>query len=120
MVRVPSATASEVWSEFLRAWIRPLGAPQFLISDGGSEFGARFARGLEQWGVCHHVCDADSPWQNGRVERHGGWVKERVRSELEAGSFVPETIEELDDLITELVAHKNRFWHRGGFSPLQL
>eukprot|EP00959_Pyramimonas_sp_CCMP1952_P119612 2501267-Pyramimonas_sp.AAC.1 len=26
----------------------------------------------------------------------------------------------MDDLIFELVAHKNRFWHRGGFSPLQL
>jgi IS30 family transposase len=103
--RVGSATAAAVWSEFLRSWVRPLGAPHLLISDGGSEFGARFARGLEQWGVCHHVCDADSPWQNGRVERHGGWVKERVRAELETGAALPASLQELDDLIFELVAH---------------
>eukprot|EP00959_Pyramimonas_sp_CCMP1952_P284724 5952326-Pyramimonas_sp.AAC.1 len=75
---------------------------------------------MEQWGVCQHVCDADSPRQNGRVERHGGWVKDRVKAELESGPFLPADLQELDDLITELVAHKNRYWHRGGFSPLQL
>eukprot|EP00959_Pyramimonas_sp_CCMP1952_P173596 3627620-Pyramimonas_sp.AAC.1 len=68
----------------------------------------------------HHVCDADSPWQNGRVERHGGWIKDRVRLELDSGSGVVSDLEELDTLVYELTAHKNRYWHRGGFSPLQL
>eukprot|EP00959_Pyramimonas_sp_CCMP1952_P221246 4625062-Pyramimonas_sp.AAC.1 len=62
---------------------------------------------MEQWGICQHVCDADSPWQNGRVERHGGWVKERVKAEVDAGSSLPGNLQELDDLVTELVAHKN-------------
>eukprot|EP00959_Pyramimonas_sp_CCMP1952_P360195 7542259-Pyramimonas_sp.AAC.1 len=90
-----------------------------MISDGGSEFGERFARGLEQWGK-HHVCDADSPWQNGKVERHGGWIKDRVKAELDAGAHPPGDLEELDALVHELTAHKNRYWHRGGFSPLQV
>eukprot|EP00959_Pyramimonas_sp_CCMP1952_P055670 1163374-Pyramimonas_sp.AAC.1 len=91
-----------------------------MISDGGSEFGERFAGGLEHCGVMHHVCDADSPWQNGRVERHGGWVKDRVEQELDAGSSLPGSLDELDELDHELFARKNRFWHRGGFSPAQL
>eukprot|EP00959_Pyramimonas_sp_CCMP1952_P334269 7000485-Pyramimonas_sp.AAC.1 len=53
-------------------------------------------------------------------ERHGGWVKERVKSEVDAGASAPSSLEELDELVHELVAHKSRFWHREGFSPLQL
>eukprot|EP00959_Pyramimonas_sp_CCMP1952_P404476 8476660-Pyramimonas_sp.AAC.1 len=61
----------------MSSWVRPFGVPHFLLSDGGSEFGERFARGPKHWGVTRHVCDADSPWQNGRVERRGGWIRDR-------------------------------------------
>eukprot|EP00959_Pyramimonas_sp_CCMP1952_P344649 7218181-Pyramimonas_sp.AAC.1 len=110
---MPHPRAADVWRAFSECWLRPFGAPHFLMSDGGSEFGERFARGLEQWGVRHHVCDADSPWQNGRVERHGGWVKDRIKAEVEAGASVVSCIEDLDELLYELVSHKNRYWHRG-------
>eukprot|EP00959_Pyramimonas_sp_CCMP1952_P369055 7730171-Pyramimonas_sp.AAC.1 len=41
---------------------------------------------------------SNSPWQNGRVERHGGWVKDRVKQELDAGSSLPGSLDELDEL----------------------
>ena len=64
--------------------------------------------------------DAASPWQNGRTERHGGWIKERAESELQSGHTVISTSEDLDQLLCYLVNCKNRWFSRGGFSPCQL
>eukprot|EP00959_Pyramimonas_sp_CCMP1952_P127756 2672149-Pyramimonas_sp.AAC.1 len=83
------------------------------MSDGGPEFGEGFAQGLEQLGGRRRACDADSPRQNGRAERCGGWVEERARSEVESGASVVSSLVDLDELIWELVSHKNLFWHRG-------
>jgi len=85
-------TALEAWRVFYESWLRPFGPPQLLIVDGGSEFEGRFARGCEEWGILEHVIDADSPWQNGRCERHGGWVKERLEAELSTGSSLPSNV----------------------------
>ena len=65
-----------------------------------------------------HVTDADSPWQNGRVERHGGWVQDLLGKEI--GDKFVTTFEELELLACQVVASKNRYLHRGGFSPFQL
>ena len=69
-------SAKTAWRAFQAGWMRPYGAAQIFISDGGPEFGGRFAWGVEQWGILHHVTNAVSPWENGRCERHGGWIKE--------------------------------------------
>ena len=74
--------STTVWDAFLRTWVRYFGPPDLLTTDGGPEFGGRMERGCEQWGVLQHVVDSESPWQNGRAERHGGWVKEKIETEL--------------------------------------
>lgn len=61
-----------------------------------------------------------SPWQKGRCERHGGWIKTRVKTELQSGSSVIKTAPKLEMLIIQLVSHKNRWFQRGGYSPYQL
>ena len=61
-----------------------------------------------------------SPWQNGRSERHGSWAEQRVEEDLQAGQATVESSAELDDLMTMLVGFKNKYFHRGGFSPFQL
>ena len=71
-------TASQVWSAFERTWIRYVGLPEVLMTDGGPEFFESFERGCEHVGIFQHVCDATSAWQNGRCERHGDWMKEVV------------------------------------------
>lgn len=113
-------SSREVWTAFLHHWIRPFGMPEVVLSDGGSEFKDVFERSLEQHNVLQVVCDAASPWQNGKAERHGGWVKERAEMELSAGQSVISTSQDLDELISCVVAHKNRWFSRGGFSPCQL
>ena len=63
---------------------------------------------------------ADAPHQNGRAERHGGWVKDRLDAELRAGECIVHSLEELDWLLCWVVHYKNRFFHRGGHSPMQM
>ncbi|CAE7298113.1 unnamed protein product, partial [Symbiodinium microadriaticum] len=88
-VRVPGSngtpSSSSTWKTFLETWVRYIGAPSLVISDGGNEFKGAFERGLEQLGCLQHVCAAESPWQNAKSERHGGWLKRRLTQEVESG-----------------------------------
>eukprot|EP00959_Pyramimonas_sp_CCMP1952_P219573 4591104-Pyramimonas_sp.AAC.1 len=64
-------------------WIRYFGLPEMIICDGGPEFQAEVERGAEHHGVRQGVVHCDSPWENGRAERHGGWVKELLLKGME-------------------------------------
>jgi hypothetical protein len=107
-----------VWRAFFHTWIKPYGVPEVVISDGGSEFKNDFERALEQHNILQIICDAASPWQNGKAERHGGWVKERVEQELASGQCVVITSEELDELVSCVVSHKNRWFSRVDSHPV--
>ena len=113
-------SSERTWTLYSEAWIRAFGAPEMVISDGGPEFAGRFERGIEQWGVFQHTTDAESPWQNAKAERHGGWVKQRLEAELSSASTVVTSESELALLVSELAAKKNAWFHRGGFTPAQL
>ena len=91
-----------------------------VIADQGSEFKHYFERRLEQYGVLQIICDGAAPWQNGKCERHGSWAKQRVEDELQSGQATIESSLELEDLMTMMVSFKNKYFHRGGFSPAQL
>ena len=108
------------WKLLFDTWLQPFGLPETVTSDGGSEFRHHFERCLEQVGVLQIISDAASPWQCGRVERHGAWVKEKAEQEVQSGQSVVQTPEDLSELIKQLVMNKNRFFHRGGYSPSQL
>ena len=112
--------SASVWRTFQNSWIRFFFEPEIVVTDDGREFGARFARGLEQHGIFHHVCDRQSPWQNGRCERHGGWIKEKVLQELKAGQGVVQSEADLEEFLIGLATAKNKWYHRGGFTPLQI
>eukprot|EP00959_Pyramimonas_sp_CCMP1952_P408821 8567539-Pyramimonas_sp.AAC.1 len=72
-VEMYDGAALGAWRALMRCWIRPFGVPLFAITDGGLEFKGEFERGIEHLGVFQRVTDSESPWQNGRAERHGGW-----------------------------------------------
>ena len=113
-------SASDTWQLFQEIWLRPFGSPEIILSDGGTEFRGQFERSCEQTGCMQIISDSASPWQNGRVERHGGWLKERAEAEVQSGHSVLLTSEDLDALLVHLVNCKNRWFSRGGFSPYQL
>ena len=115
-----SPNSKDTWLLFQSMWVRPFGLPRLILSDQGSEFKQHFERKLEQHGVLQVVCDAAAPWQNGRCERHGSGAKQRVEEDLQSGQATVETSAELEDLMNMLVGFKNKYFHRGGFSPFQL
>lgn len=115
-----SPNSKAAWELFSQLWVRPFGLPEVLISDGGGEFRYEFERSVEQVGILQVISDASSPWQNGRAERHGGWIKTRIEQEIQSGQSIVQSAKELEMLIVSLVSHKNRWFHRGGFSPYQL
>eukprot|EP00959_Pyramimonas_sp_CCMP1952_P295776 6186623-Pyramimonas_sp.AAC.1 len=80
-------------------WLRPFGAPEMLMTDGGAEFEAVFSRGCERAGILHHVIPANSPHQNGKCERRGGLVKDALSKAALAIS--PASAEEVDLLLCE-------------------
>lgn len=69
-----------------------------MVTDGGMEFRGRFERGLEQHSVLQHTTHIQSPWQNGRAERHGQFVKSRLEMSMQSGDSVVEILEDLEDL----------------------
>ena len=89
-VRVPipegnrggTLTSATTWKHFVESWQRYFGLPQVVICDAGNEFKALFERGLELAGVYQHVILPECPWQNGKAERHGGWLKDRLDAEI--------------------------------------
>ena len=111
-------TSHLTWKAFLHAWVRFLGAPNMIICDGGSEFKGHFERGLEQLGVLQHVTIPESPWQNSKSERHGGWLKERLQREIDSGRCPFDNAEELDNFLAELTAAKLLSEDHGGLVPL--
>ena len=62
----------------------------------------------------------ESPWQNPKSERHGGWIKERLQREVDSGRCAFASLEELDEFLAALTAAKNRWFSQGGFSPVQM
>ena len=115
---VPSS--QETWLLFCKMWIHPFGIPETVVTDGGSEFKQQFERSLEQFGALQIITDAASPWQNSKAERHGGWVKERAEMEVNSGQTILSSVGELEELVICMVACKNRWFSRGGYSPSQL
>ena len=71
-------------------------------------------------GTFQAVIDGAAPWQNGKTERHGSWLKTRLEEELQSGQTIVRSSIELETLAQLVTSHKNRWFHRGGYSPYQL
>jgi IS30 family transposase len=108
---------STVWNTFRRTWKRTFGMPEVIIVDAGKEFAAEFADNASNSGALVHTIGTKAPWQNGRTERHGGLFKELFEKAAEIEH--PGNREELEILLHETEAAKNRLSNRSGYSPVQ-
>ena len=108
------------WRAFLDSWIRFLGSPTMIITDSGNEFKGRFERGCESMGILQHCTTPECPWENAKAERHGGWLKQKLDKEIMSGQCTMTSLEELDEFLSGLTSAKNRWFNRGGYTPMSL
>ena len=110
-------SAEEVLEAFMRCWIQPFGVPSLLVLDRGKEFDNHlFKQTVGGLGVGLHYTDPQSPWQNSRTEKAGGLLKEKLRCTIHETTA---SREELQVVLAEVVAARNRYMDRFGFSPMQ-
>ena len=88
-----------------------------MITDDGPEFRGDIVQSGECAGIMQVVVDADSSWQNGKRERHGGLPKDLLAKGLQ--TEVVFTSDNLEDLLTEIAALLNRRRNQGGFTLYQ-
>ncbi|CAK9044748.1 unnamed protein product [Durusdinium trenchii] len=103
----------QVLDTFLRLWAQHYGAP---VDRGREFFSQKFVEAVASLGVGIHFTDPGSPWHNSRAEKAGGLVKEKLAATLLETSASPA---ELKTALAEVVAARNRFMDRFGFSPMQ-
>ena len=115
MGTVESREPSSVWRAFWAVWARTFGMPQYVAIEEGLEFRGSFSQWCSHFQTVVFRSAARSPWQQGKVERHGGVIKEILAKAREAA--VPTSDEELKAVLYECECAKNRFSNRSGFSP---
>ena len=106
-----------IWRTMWRTWARTFGLPQFISVDEGREFRGGFSSICADAGVIVFRAAARAPWQQGKVERHGGLMKALLEKSRE--EMPPSTREDLVGLLHACEAAKNRYSNRSGFSPTQ-
>ena len=109
------ATAKNTFKVFRKHWIRWAGSPKRLLSDGGPEFGEDFQEGCDRFGIYTNKTAAESPWQNGMCERHGGVWKEVFHKACE--ECIPRIKAEYNELFDKVNESKNSMMSKHGFSP---
>lgn len=114
---VANKEPATIWRAFWSVWCRVFGVPQYISIDEGREFRGDFAQWCAQYGTMVFRAAARAPWQQGKVERHGGLLKEMIEKARDTAN--PETLEELRLLVQECECAKNRFSNRSGYSPVQ-
>lgn len=108
---------THIWQTFWNVWGRTFGMPQYVAIDEGREFRGGFVRHCAAAGIATFRIAARAPWQQGRVERHGGIIKELI--EKSRNELPPTSMSELVQILRECECAKNRFSNRSGFSPMQ-
>lgn len=100
------AKSSEIRKMFRKYWKRWAGTPKQVLVDGGMEFLGPVQTGFDDDNTMVKVTAADSPWQNGFCERHGGLWK----------NIFGKAFDELCDKVNE---SKNSMIRKHGYSPMQ-
>ena len=99
------------------AWFAWAGLPSEVYLDPAGELRSEALLVKFQESNIQHFVTAEA-WQRGRVERHGGILKEML-DRMDKDSLI-ESIEGLDKCFQECVIAKNLLVRVQGFSPEQL
>ena len=109
--------AKEVRKAYRKYWLRWAGNPIRVLTDGGTEFDGEMQEGLDRDGTYTEKTSANSPWQNGRCERHGGIWKDIYHKAHE--ECLPKNKNEVNELVDKVTQSKNSMTRKHGYSPYQ-
>ena len=110
-------SAARVLRTFASTWSSWAGLPQKLWTDRGKEFMGAFGKHLSDHGVETAAAALESPWQNGRCERHGGiWKDMFMKVCMDSQLTGPDDVMIASTILTQT---KNELYRQGGYSPSQ-
>ena len=104
---VESKEPERLWGTFWKVWARTFGLPQYVTVDEDREFRGGFSRLCSNAGVIMFRAAARAPWQQGKVERHGGVFKMMVEKSRE--EMPPTNHEDLIQILYACESAKNRY-----------
>ncbi|CAK0838337.1 unnamed protein product [Prorocentrum cordatum] len=106
------ATVAKVFREL---W--PAGPPSVVRLDLDGMFYTEFQEAMDMMGIRVRAVAGQAQWQNGRTERHGGWLKLMVNRVVEHKSVTSRG--DLETAVWETCQAKNDMRRICGFSPSQ-
>ena len=72
-------SAENVADSFRKFWIEAYGSPDFILTDEGPEnIGEPMRKLTAFYNITQKAIAGGAPWQNGKVERHGGVLKDII------------------------------------------
>ena len=109
--------SKDVRAAYRKYWLRWVGTPKRVLTDGGTEFDVETAEGFER--DCTYVSKiaAESPLQNGMCERNGGIWKDVFQKGFEGCQ--PRNKKEVNELVDRTNESKNSMIRKHGYSPYQ-
>ena len=115
--RIPTRNPDQVissWNEFWTLWA---GSPRILYADPAGEFRSQTWKDFLQ--SCNIQFDLTTEaWQRGRVERHGGIIKEMLNRYDQDRPI--QSVDEFDQVLIACFQAKNALSRHQGYSPEQI
>ena len=112
----PSRTSESLLEILGRSWISWAGPPAEMLVDSATEMNStEFQNAMHRLNVkCTTICP-EAHWQNGKIERHGGFLQEMLQKvDLE---MPIKTYEDLQMALNQCTQAKNMISLRHGYTP---
>ena len=112
----PGGTTTSVVNIIQQHWMSWAGPPNEIMFDAGSEFlSTEFAEFLNKFGIKDIAVPPEAHWQNGKIERHGGFLQSML-SKVDKEHPIT-NYEELQMSLNQCTHAKNTLSIRHGYSP---
>lgn len=109
-------TSSQVIEHMRSHWLQWAGPPQMLLTDSAGEFCSdEFSRYLQSHDIKTSIVPAESHWQMGRGERHGG-ILQRMLDKYQIDHPICSD-QDLKEALVHCTAAKNSLSRHKGYSP---
>ena len=115
--RIPTRHPDQVISTFCDFWSSWAGNPKTIYADPAGEFRSQTWKDFLQSKNISFGLTTEA-WQRGRIERHGGIIKEMLSRCDQELSIT--TIEEFDQVLTSCFQAKNALSRHQGYAPEQI